>query len=196
MSSVENTSGLSSCEFTNAELSSGDFNSPSSSYDSTVETRNTELFAHDLFEGSIYRTDISESKISFVSKTFFDVFKNKIHSDFLHSVEIDETSFISKCSTHVKGAKCDLRLDSHFKTVELVGLGYKLWRVERFPRIAQTLFKRLMEHIDSRMENKSTSVSISYDGEDLPEPEAQIDVSREVSIKSESDCALIPEHFV
>ena len=65
------------------------------------------------------------------------MFKNKIHSDFQQSVNIDETSFISKCSTHVKGAKCELRLDSHFRTVELLGMRFKVWQAERFPRIAQ-----------------------------------------------------------
>ena len=118
MNSVENKSDLLSSEFADSELSSGDFQSPSPSYDSAIETQDMSLFSQDQFEGIFYRTQISESKItiSFVSKVFFDIFKNKIHSDFIQSVDIDETSFISKCSTHVKGAKCELRLDSHFRT--------------------------------------------------------------------------------
>ena len=149
-------SGFQRSENSEIELSSGYSNSPSSSYDSVIETQDMSLFSHDQFEGIFYRTKISESKISisFVSKVFFDIFKNKIHSDFLQSVEIDETSFISKCTTHVKGAKCELRLDSHFRTVELQGIGFKVWRAESFPRIAQSLFKRLMEEIDSRLEEE------------------------------------------
>ena len=50
----------------------------------------------------------------------------KMHSDFRQSVEKDETTFVSKCSTHIKGVKCDLKLDSHFKTVELSGIGFRL----------------------------------------------------------------------
>ena len=93
-------SGFQRSENTDIELSSGYSNSPSSSYDSVIETQDMSLFSHDQFEGIFYRTKISESKISisFVSKVFFDIFKNKIHSDFLQSVEIDETSFISKCT--------------------------------------------------------------------------------------------------
>ena len=187
MNSVDNKSDLLSSELADSELSSGDFQSPSPSYDSAIETQDMSLFSQDQFEGIFYRTHISESKItiSFVSKVFFDIFKNKIHSDFIQSVDIDETSFISKCSTHVKGAKCELRLDSHFRTVELLGLGYKVWRAERFPRIAQTLFKRLMDQIDNRMEGESTGVSMS---EDLSKPaDPQHDMTTEIDIKSESD---------
>ena len=196
MNSVENKSDLLSSEFADSELSSGDFQSPSPSYDSAIETQDMSLFSQDQFEGIFYRTQISESKItiSFVSKVFFDIFKNKIHSDFIQSVDIDETSFISKCSTHVKGAKCELRLDSHFRTVELLGLGYKVWRAERFPRIAQTLFKRLMDQIDSRMEGESTGVSMS---EDLSKPVGpQHDMTTEIDIKSESDYVSTQGPFV
>ena len=196
MNSVENKSDLLSSEFADSELSSGDFQSPSPSYDSAIETQDMSLFSQDQFEGIFYRTQISESKItiSFVSKVFFDIFKNKIHSDFIQSVDIDETSFISKCSTHVKGAKCELRLDSHFRTVELLGLGYKVWRAERFPRIAQTLFKRLMDQIDSRMEGESTGVSMS---EDLSKPAGpQHDMTTEIDIKSESDYVSTQGPFV
>ena len=34
--------------------------------------------------------------------------------------------------------------------------GFRLWRVERFPKIAQSFFKRLMEDIDSQLEESST----------------------------------------
>ena len=44
----------------------------------------------------------------------------------MSSVDIDRTSFMSKCTTHINGAKCDLKLDAHFKSVELSGIGYKI----------------------------------------------------------------------
>ena len=78
-----------------------------------------------------------------------------MHSDFLNSIGIDETNFISKCTTHIKGAKCNTKVDSHFKSVELSGLGFKLWREERFPQIAKSLFKRIMQDLDSQAENSS-----------------------------------------
>ena len=63
---------------------------------------------------------------------FFETFTQKIHSDYMSSVDIAETSFASKCTTHVKGAKCDIKLDGHFKTVELSGIGFKKWREDMF----------------------------------------------------------------
>ena len=140
MSLCENMNGFLSSENTNSELSSGDFNSPSPSpsYDSAIESEDMTVLSHIQFEGIFDRTQISKSNItiSSVSKVFFDISKNKIHS--LQIVEIDETKSISKCTAQVQGAKCELRLDSHFRTVELLGIGFKVWRVERFPKIAQT----------------------------------------------------------
>ena len=41
------------------------------------------------------------------------------------------------------------------KTVELSGISSKLWREERFPKIAQSLFKPLMQEFDSQLEDPS-----------------------------------------
>ena len=73
----------------------------------------------------------------------------------MSSVEIDDTSFLSKCTTHIKGAKSNIKLDSYFKTVELSDIGCKLWREERFPKIAQSLFKKLMQELDRQLEDPS-----------------------------------------
>ena len=78
----------------------------------------------------------------------------------MNSVDIDDKNFVSKCTTHIKGAKCDLKLDSHFKTVELSGIGSKIWREERFPKVAQTLFKRLMQDLDSQLEGSNQGESM------------------------------------
>ena len=122
----------------------------------------------DQFEDVLYKTHVYESKlnISFVCNVFFETCTQKIHSDYMSSVDIDETSFVSNCTTHVKGAKCDIKLDSHFKTVELSGIGFKKWREERFPKIAQALFKRLMHELDSQTENLSRSEAIQEEQSD------------------------------
>ena len=115
---------------------------------------NSQLDFNDPFEGILYRTDVLESKysISFVSSVLFDSFKNKMHADYMSSVDIDETTFMSKCATHINGVKCDIKLDAHFKTVELSGMGFQKWREERFPRITQFLLKRVVQKMDSIVE--------------------------------------------
>ena len=157
-------SEISACISNNTALS--DDRSSSWNAESDVSC-DTQAF-NDPFEGVLYRTHVYESKlnISFMCNVFFETFTQKIHSDYMSSVDIDETSFISKCTTHVKGAKCDIKLDSHFKTVELSGIGFKKWREERFPKIAQALFKRLMDELDSQTENSSRSEAIQEEQSD------------------------------
>ena len=97
----------------------------------------------------------------------------------------------------MQGAKRELRLDSHFRTVELLGIGFKVWRVERFPKIAQTLFKHLMKQIDNRMQEEFTGVSRSEDlSEPCSQPDSLTELLTEISIKSESDCVSTQNHFV
>lgn len=93
----------------------------------------------------------------------------------MSSVDIDETSFISKCTTHINGAKCDLKLDAHFKSVELSGIGFKKWREGRFPRIVQFLFKRVMQEMDSIVEE---SIKCEQESVDL------------IALNSNDDCIL------
>ena len=125
--------------------------------DSATDTSSLVLVNNDLLEGTLYRTHVSETKvvIEFLTNRLYESFQKKVYSDYASSVEIDPTSFISKCTTHVKGAICHLKLDSHFKSVELSGLGSKIWREERFPKIAQSLFKHVMEEMDSQLESQS-----------------------------------------
>ena len=130
-----------------------------STLDSGTETPSPLLVDNDPFEGTLYRTHASETKINihFLTNVLYESFQKKIHSDFMSSVEIDDTSFLSKCTTHIKGAKCNIKLDSHFKSIELSGIGCKLWREERFPKITQSLFKKLMQELDSQLEDPSHS---------------------------------------
>ena len=105
-----------------------------------------QLDFNDLFEGILYRMHVSESKlnISFVSSVFFETFKNKIHADYMSNVDIDRTSFMSKCTTHINGAKCNLKLDAHFKSVELSGIGYKKMERSAVSSDCTVFFKRVM----------------------------------------------------
>ena len=64
--------------------------------------------------------------IHFLTNVLYESFQKKIHSDFMSSVEIDDTSFLSKCTTHIKGAKCNIKIDIHFKSIELSGIGCEL----------------------------------------------------------------------
>lgn len=150
-------------DYADSVIDSSNFGNTLSSWDSTTGLLNETMLFHDQFEGICYRTRISESNItiSFNSKVFFDMFKRKIHSDFLQSVDSDDTTFVSKCITHVKGAKCEIKLDSHLKTVELSGLGFKIWREERFPKISQALFKRLMDELDCQLDYSCSTEPLS-----------------------------------
>ena len=94
---------------------------------------------------------------------FFTTFKDKIHADYMSSVDIDYTNFVSTCTTHIRGAKCEIKLDSHFKAVELCGIGYQMWRSERFRHITRTLFKRLMQGFDSQVEDLSQCEPMTED---------------------------------
>ena len=150
---------------------------------SVLESRDCTVISNDQLEGTLYRTQVYESQINvvFQSRVLFDMFLKKVHSDFRQSVEKDETTFVSKCSTHIKGVKCDLKLDSHFKTVELSGIGFRLWREERFPKVAQSLFRRLMEEVDSQLEEPSTGEPTQ---EELSSSCFQQDVSYTGNMKS------------
>ena len=55
-----------------------------------------------------------------------------IHSNCMSNVDIDETGFVSKCTTHANGAKCSIKLEGQFKTAELSERGLKKMLEERF----------------------------------------------------------------
>ena len=102
----------------NSTLSRSDTNS---SWNSESDNTSSGMGYIDPFEGTIYRTHTQQSKlcIEFVSAVFFNTFKDKILADYMNSVDIDPTSFISKCTTHIKGAKCELKLDCHHRRLKL-----------------------------------------------------------------------------
>ena len=76
-----------------------------SSWDSVSQMSNSpcdSIEFKDPFEGIFYRTQIYETNlhIQFVSNAFFGAFRWKIHSDFMNSIDIDETNFISSNGCH------------------------------------------------------------------------------------------------
>ena len=84
------------------------------------------LVFNDPFEGIFCRTHISESKLDVNLYRIYSLMhsEKKNISNYTSSVDVDETSFVSRCTTHIKGAKCSIKLDSHFKSVELSGIGF------------------------------------------------------------------------
>ena len=76
-----------------------------STSDSGTETPSVLLADNDPFEGTLYRTHASETKINihFLTNVLYESFQKKIHSDFMSSVETDDTNFLSKCTTQIKG---------------------------------------------------------------------------------------------
>ena len=54
-----------------------------------------------------------------------------------------ENNPVSTCLTHVRGLKCEMRIDRDSKFVKVSGVGHRMWRKEYFPRVSTSLFKRL-----------------------------------------------------
>lgn len=122
----------------------------------------TEVTEKDPFERIFYRTQQNESKttLSFTSDVFFGMFLSKIKADFSSKIDADATTFITKCTTHVHGLKCELVLDSHFSAVEITGIGHRLWRASYFPKVAMSLFKRFVQEVDSQASIEDSSPDV------------------------------------
>ena len=57
------------------------------------------------------------------------MFLANVKADFVSdSINVDASSFVTKCLTHVQGSKCELLLESQFKTLTVTGIGNKRWR--------------------------------------------------------------------
>ena len=129
-----------------------------------------EQYEKDILEGILYRTtqDDSKTTMNFMSNAFFQMFQSKMKADFACSIEIDETSFISKYMTHVRGLKCEVVLDSHFCNITVSGIGHRAWRDYYFSRAARSLFKKHLQDADTR-ENESIESGIVSSGESTME---------------------------
>ena len=55
----------------------------------------------------------------------------------MNSVDIDQTNFVSKCTMHVKGAKCDIKLDSNLKPLISVGSVISFGEMSTFPELPE-----------------------------------------------------------
>ena len=118
-----------------------------SNSDIFLEKSTKEQYEKDILERLFYRTTQDESKttLTFISHVFFNMFLSKMKSDFVSSIDIDETSTVSKCVTHIKGLKCDILLDSHFCTVSVTGVGHRIWRDYYFSKAARSLIRRHLQ---------------------------------------------------
>ena len=118
-----------------------------SNSDIFLEKSTEEQYEKDILERLFYRTTQDESKttLTFISHVFFSMFLSKTKSDFLSSIDIDETSTVSKCVTHIKGLKCEILLDSHFCTVSFTGVSHRIWRDYYFSKAAHSLIRRHLQ---------------------------------------------------
>ena len=135
----------------------GSQNSSSSSSAMTSSTSVSDLTAGqensgDLLERIFYRTSQDDSKtiLNFVLSIFFNMFLAKIKSHFSDTLDLDNTTTVIKCVTHVQGLKCEISLDSHFNTVTVTGVGHKSWRSYYFPKASRSLFKKFVLEVDSQ----------------------------------------------
>ncbi len=105
----------------------------------------------DAFENVLYRTtqDDNKTQLTFVSNVFFQDFLSKMQSDFTNSMSPENATCISRCSTHVKGLRCEIVMDSDKRTVCVTGVGHKMWKEWRFVKIAHSLFKQFVETVDA-----------------------------------------------
>ena len=92
------------------------------------------------------------------------MFQSKMKADFACSIEMDETSFISKYMTHVRGIKFEVVLDSQFFNITVSGIGHRTWRDYYFLRAARSLFKKHLQDAETR-ENESLESGIVSSGE-------------------------------
>ena len=118
-----------------------------SNSDIFLEKSTEEQYEKDILEILFYRTTQDESKttLTFISHVFFSMFLSKMKSDFVSSIDIDETSTVSKCVTHIKGLKCEILLASHFCTVSVTDVGHRIWRDYYFSKAAHSLIRRHLQ---------------------------------------------------
>ena len=81
-----------------------------------------------------------KTKVKFISRTFFTGFYDKVKADYSQNIYDDESNFISTCYKHVKGLKCEMRIDGNLNIVTVSGVGHRLWRKEYSPKVAFFFF--------------------------------------------------------
>ena len=72
-------------------------------------------------------------------------------ADFSQNIYDDESNSISTCYTHVKGLKCEMRIDGNFILSQFSRVEHRLWRKEYFPKVAFSLFTRYVKDADSQL---------------------------------------------
>ena len=51
-----------------------------------------------------------------------------------------------RCTTHVRGLKCELMIDDKTLTVTITGVGHRIWRDDFFPKVTKGLFIHVGEN--------------------------------------------------
>ena len=92
-------------------------------------------------------TDDSNTSLKFESSVFYTQFRNKIQSVCSLCMECDGL----KCSTPVRGLKCDLAINNSTSTVKITGVGHRIWRENFFSKLAKTLFMQYVKETDSQV---------------------------------------------
>ena len=75
---------------------------------------------------------------------------------FSGSIKHNELQTGSKFIMHIKGLKCDVKVDSTVNTVAVAGVGRVTWKSECFSRVAQTLFRRYVQEAESQIHDSQT----------------------------------------
>ena len=115
----------------------------------------------DQFEGIFYKTLKDEAclTVHFVSNAFYLSFQEKLLSDFSSSIECDESRRIYRCTTHLRGLKCHMKLDGNSRNVTVSGVGRIMWRKDYFARIARVIFKQYVQISESQLGRSLTESS-------------------------------------
>ena len=93
------------CEFNPYSLSGSVSTSVTSNLKNSSKQLSVDENETDLLERLFYRTTKEDSKttLQFISNVFFSMLLSKCKADFSSNIDIDETTFITKCVTHVQG---------------------------------------------------------------------------------------------
>ena len=83
------------------------------------------------------------------------MFLSKVKSDLSRSIDVDATSFITRCVNHVRGLKSETVMDSHFDTMTVTGVGHRLRCECAFFKVSQSLFRRFVQELDSQINDQS-----------------------------------------
>lgn len=126
----------------------------------------------DQFEGILYKTVQCDSAtiVVFCKRDIFNIFVNKIRSDF--ALGNDENL---KCTTHINSMKTNISVDIHPSTVTATGVGHMVWRSHSLVNSAK---KVLFQYLNQ--ENKHDSINSCYKQASPVQPKRSTDTKPRV----------------